>query len=761
VGHREALFRSAFTFATVLLLVSATLVFPTRTASADSTVGDGTPGSCTRAALANALLQGGLITFNCGPNPVTVPAFFLPVETDAAIDGGGLVTLDANGNGTLLTVENGVSLTIRNLTLTGSTTRAVRVLGGASFTAEKSRFVGSDDHASSNGFAVYTNPSGATTIHESVVSGYRSAVYGEGSTSSIAISGSTLSGNAGAVVGFGTVDIVDTRIESNSGFGSSGSFTNAAVSVTANGRLTMSDSIVRDNDSSWAVYVGSNIQSLSSSILHSAIINNSGGAVTAHWIDLTNSTVAGNGGTGVSPQTTFAERVRLRNVTVAENNVGISGRLSASNTILATNRVRDCSGTLTSLGYNLIESTNGCTIVGDVTGNVLGEEAVLAPPSDSGPFMPSYEPLPESPALDAGNPAPSSSDSATCAEVDQLHTPRPVGDACDIGAIESDQIGLPTTQVYLSSESGPGGWYNQPVDVTLIATADSGIQGITWSATGAMEVDETVTPNASVTIPVAANGTTVISFHATDRDGSIESTQSITLSLDTVTPSTSAPDFTLAFNISEPTNGIRGVLKWTGADTDSGVARFEVQYASPTVTNGQFVDLALVSPQATVYRGVFPAGTTYEFRVRAVDAAGNISPWATTETIALRAYQESNARTIYTYAWPEVLVTGAQGGRVRFASSTGASATITFQGTSIGWLTTRGPNRGRARVFLDGVQLGVVDLYSPTLNVRRLQIGANDLDPNATHTLEVRSLGTKNAASMGSRVDIDAFIVID
>jgi hypothetical protein len=67
----------------------------------DHVVGSGTPASCTGAAVAAAVAQGGIVTFACGPNPVTIPmtvtAKVFNDRPDVVLDGGGLVTLDGQG----------------------------------------------------------------------------------------------------------------------------------------------------------------------------------------------------------------------------------------------------------------------------------------------------------------------------------------------------------------------------------------------------------------------------------------------------------------------------------------------------------------------------------------------------------------------------------------------------------------------------------------------------------------------------------------
>ena len=80
---------------------------PENVSNPDIVVGDGTPESCTCDAVVNAVAQGGKITFNCGPNPVTIvmnrPAkVFNNANPDVVIDGGGLVTLSGGGTTRIL-----------------------------------------------------------------------------------------------------------------------------------------------------------------------------------------------------------------------------------------------------------------------------------------------------------------------------------------------------------------------------------------------------------------------------------------------------------------------------------------------------------------------------------------------------------------------------------------------------------------------------------------------------------------------------------
>lgn len=69
-------------------------------------VGNGTPSSCTGAAVVAAVAQGGIITFNCGADPVTItlssPAKVFNNRPDVTLDGGGKVTLSGGGRTRIL-----------------------------------------------------------------------------------------------------------------------------------------------------------------------------------------------------------------------------------------------------------------------------------------------------------------------------------------------------------------------------------------------------------------------------------------------------------------------------------------------------------------------------------------------------------------------------------------------------------------------------------------------------------------------------------
>jgi hypothetical protein len=76
------------------------------TSSPDRVVGNGTPSSCTSAAVVQAVAAGGIIKFSCGSSPVTIlmtaTASVAKTEHLVVLDGGGLVTLSGGGQRQIL-----------------------------------------------------------------------------------------------------------------------------------------------------------------------------------------------------------------------------------------------------------------------------------------------------------------------------------------------------------------------------------------------------------------------------------------------------------------------------------------------------------------------------------------------------------------------------------------------------------------------------------------------------------------------------------
>jgi uncharacterized repeat protein (TIGR01451 family) len=168
-----------------------------------------------------------------------------------------------------------------------------------------------------------------------------------------------------------------------------------------------------------------------------------GGVSTA---TLNNTTVTGNSGpSGGGISNDFGGHLTLHNSLVAGNT--------------GSNGSPDCGGTISSAGYNLIGTTAGCTFVphpGDLV-NVEPRLEIPAATSDPAPYQGL---VPESPAVDAGDPKGCTGYQSVLLTADQRCRPR--FGRCDIGAYELQPLGFSSM-----AASSLGVQYGEPFTYTI------------------------------------------------------------------------------------------------------------------------------------------------------------------------------------------------------------------------------------------------------------------------------------------------------
>jgi Fibronectin type III domain len=194
-------------------------------------------------------------------------------------------------------------------------------------------------------------------------------------------------------------------------------------------------------------------------------------------------------------------------------------------------------------------------------------------------------------------------------------------------------------------------------------------------------------------------------------------------------------------------------LAWD-ASPSSGVTSYELQYSQD---GGLWTGVSLGSPTALTANKALVPSSSYRFRLRATDSAGTVGDWVTSASRTLGKSQETSTLLAYSGTWTTpVYLAGASKSYVKKAYAAGDGVRYTFSGTDVGVVTTRGPARGMAQVWLDGTQVASLDLYAATVQTARV-VWASGVS-SGSHVLEVRVLGTKNALSTSRRVDVDAFI---
>jgi parallel beta-helix repeat protein len=118
--------------------------------------------------------------------------------------------------------------------------------------------------------------------------------------------------------------------------------------------------------------------------------------------------------------------------------------------------------------------------------------------------------------------------------------------------------------------------------------------------------------------------------------------------------------------------------------------------------------------------------------------------------------QESDPAIQYD-TWKSTNQGSATDGTYRSATGASATVTVTFTGTAIDWITTKGKPYGKASVKIDGVSKGTVDLYRSATAWRSLITFAGLA--SGPHTMVIGVLHQKNGAAKGTAVVVDGFIV--
>jgi RHS repeat-associated protein/CSLREA domain-containing protein len=261
----------------------------------------------------------------------------------------------------------------------------------------------------------------------------------------------------------GTISISNITIQGGSQTGAGGGGIRSI-----NSSLTLSHVVISGNQTAnngGGIFV----QGGSLNITDSAVVNNSasygGGFLNdSSAVTLTNVTISGNSSvdSGGGIRVTNTGTTNLLNVTITNNTAdsdsnntgeggGIfysAGTVTFKNTIIAgnidasTTTIRpDCSGTIQSLGHNLIGDKTGCTVTA-TTGDLFGASGSsinpqLGPLQNNGGNTMTHALLSGSPAIDSG-------DSSGCPIIDQRGFSRDA--MCDMGAYELGATGLAVFQ---------------------------------------------------------------------------------------------------------------------------------------------------------------------------------------------------------------------------------------------------------------------------------------------------------------------------
>lgn len=205
-------------------------------------------------------------------------------------------------------------------------------------------------------------------------------------------------------------------------------------------------------------------------------------------------------------------------------------------------------------------------------------------------------------------------------------------------------------------------------------------------------------------------------------------------------------------------------VAWIGARaTGTGIARVSV--------DGVFIaEVDTYSKTEEIRVSMFGiSGLAGGSHTLTIEATGRMNPAANGALLVADAFdvpatatsrlQDTDPSIAYGVGWmagdPSRAFTG---GTATHSAIAGAQATLSFTGTSVTWISAKGPQLGIASVSLDGAAPVQVDTYASTEQIQAAVFTASGL-ADTGHTLTIQASGTQNAASAGNVIVIDGFEV--
>jgi hypothetical protein len=188
---------------------------------------------------------------------------------------------------------------------------------------------------------------------------------------------------------------------------------------------------------------------------------------------------------------------------------------------------------------------------------------------------------------------------------------------------------------------------------------------------------------------------------------------------------------------------------WSACDPN-GIALYRLQRQ---VNGGGWYNVTLSSGLATSITQSLSRNTSYRYRIEAEDKTGVFSHWIYGPTFEPVVTDQTSSLIAWSGSWHTVTLSGTYGGTTRYSTSAGSSTSFTFTGASIGWVSARGPNRGSARICIDGVLKATVSLYASTYSYRQI-VWSMNWSSRVARTITVVVVGTAGHP----RVDVDGFV---
>lgn len=221
--------------------------------------------------------------------------------------------------------------------------------------------------------------------------------------------------------------------------------------------------------------------------------------------------------------------------------------------------------------------------------------------------------------------------------------------------------------------------------------------------------------------------------------------------IDDKAPTLVSPKPSIRTGVGLDGSSIRGVVTWNAYDLGSGLTSIQLQVNR----NGAGYKTLSVQPDAQSLNYTFVKGSSYVFRLRATDADGNVSGWSTGPTVGARLYQQTSSTFTFSSGWTSLSKSSFSSGSAKYTKTKGKAFKVTATGRVFSFITTTGPTRGKAKVYVDGTYVKTIDMYASSTHYR-VQKYTKAFSTSGKHTIKIVVSGTSGRP----RVDADAFAIL-
>jgi subtilisin family serine protease len=193
-------------------------------------------------------------------------------------------------------------------------------------------------------------------------------------------------------------------------------------------------------------------------------------------------------------------------------------------------------------------------------------------------------------------------------------------------------------------------------------------------------------------------------------------------------------------------------LVWPAAtDNASGVSSYVVRRR---VGSGSWTILASALTTRS-FKVSLPFNTATQFGIAGRDGVGNVGAQAVSPTVTAVLLQDGTSLAKYSGTWSLVSASSASNGKLHASTRAGASVEFKTTARAISIVGRKGPNNGKAKIYVDGAYVQTIDFYRSSTQ-SKVVVFNKSWPTNGLHSVKLVVVGTSGRP----RVEVDAFPIL-